>query len=458
MKDTRREEGVRQTGETGRANAITEGVIWKQLLLFFFPILFGTFFQQLYNTADAVVVGRFVGKEALAAVGGSTSMLTNLLVGFFVGLSSGATVIIAQFYGAGRGQRVSEAVHTAIAFSLLCGILMTVGGLLFSDTALRLMGTPEDIMDNASGYLHIYFVGITANLLYNMGAGILRAIGDSKRPFYFLVISCFTNIALDLLFVVGLRMGVRGAAVATILSQVVSACLVLGTLMRADGSYRFEIRKTRITPVILVRIIRIGFPAGLQSVMYSFSNLVIQSSVNALGTDGIVINFTGFDLNSLLQDEEKTAAETARQGAFFNLLTEWKAAHAGKEIVFKGSPQNVIGKEILVESKYIIVNAHSAKNLYEMSYLVLMASAKGVPTDRFIIGVTTPYLSNMGDQYGMVNGRSAIVAAAEWTLQEVPDYIKAGISVDGVEQDYFNPTKIYPNVREAINILSPTAK
>ena len=199
-------------------NQITEGVIWKQLLIFFFPILFGTFFQQLYNTADAVVVGRFVGKEALAAVGGSTSMLTNLLVGFFVGLSSGATVIIAQFYGAGRGQRVSEAVHTAIAFSLLCGILMTVGGLLFSDTALRLMGTPEDIMDNASGYLHIYFVGITANLLYNMGAGILRAIGDSKRPFYFLVISCFTNIALDLLFVVGLRMGVRGAAVATSIS------------------------------------------------------------------------------------------------------------------------------------------------------------------------------------------------------------------------------------------------
>lgn len=214
----------------------------------FLPDFIWNFFQQLYNTADAVVVGRFVGKEALAAVGGSTSMLTNLLVGFFVGLSSGATVIIAQFYGAGRGQRVSEAVHTAIAFSLLCGILMTVGGLLFSDTALRLMGTPEDIMDNASGYLHIYFVGITANLLYNMGAGILRAIGDSKRPFYFLVISCFTNIALDLLFVVGLRMGVRGAAVATILSQVVSACLVLGTLMRADGSYRFEIRKTRITP------------------------------------------------------------------------------------------------------------------------------------------------------------------------------------------------------------------
>lgn len=210
MKDTRREEGVRQTGETGRANAITEGVIWKQLLLFFFPILFGTFFQQLYNTADAVVVGRFVGKEALAEVGGSTSMLTNLLVGFFVGLSSGATVIHAQFYGAGRVQRVSEAVHTAIAFSLLCRYPHDGWRTPFFRHGASPDGDAEDIMDNASGYLHIYFVGITANLLYNMGAGILRAIGDSKRPFYFLVISCFTNIALDLLFVVGLRMGVRG--------------------------------------------------------------------------------------------------------------------------------------------------------------------------------------------------------------------------------------------------------
>ena len=287
MNDTKRDVNLREQKKRTSANAITEGVIWKQLLLFFFPILFGTFFQQLYNTADAVVVGRFVGKEALAAVGGSTSMLTNLLVGFFVGLSSGATVIIAQFYGAGRSQRVSEAVHTAIAFSLLCGAIMTVGGLLFSDTALRMMGTPEDVMGNASGYLHIYFIGITANLLYNMGAGILRAVGDSRRPFYFLVISCFTNIALDLVFVVGFKMGVRGAATATILSQLVSACLVIGTLMRAKDSFRYEIRKTRITPAILMRIVRIGFPAGLQSVMYSFSNLVIQSSVNALGTDTV---------------------------------------------------------------------------------------------------------------------------------------------------------------------------
>ena len=265
---------------------LTSGPILPQLLQLCLPLLCANVLQQLYNIINSLVVTRYIGDSAFAALGVAESVM-NLFIYVITGACMGASVLIAQFYGAGRGQRVSEAVHTAIAFSLLCGILMTVGGLLFSDTALRLMGTPEDIMDNASGYLHIYFVGITANLLYNMGAGILRAISDSKRPFYFLVISCFTNIALDLLFVVGLRMGVRGAAVATILSQVVSACLVLGTLMRADGSYRFEIRKTRITPVILVRIIRIGFPAGLQSVMYSFSNLVIQSGVNALGTDTV---------------------------------------------------------------------------------------------------------------------------------------------------------------------------
>ena len=284
MKDTRREEGVRQTGETGRANAITEGVIWKQLLLFFFPILIGTFFQQLYNTADAVVVGRFVGKEALAAVGGSTSMLTNLLVGFFVGLSSGATVIIAQFYGAGRAQRVSEAVHTAIAFSLLCGILMTVGGLLFSDTALRLMGTPEDIMDNASGYLHIYFVGITANLLYNMGAGILRAIGDSKRPLYFLTLAGIINVIFNLIFVIVFHLGVAGVAISTAMSECISAILVMRCLIQADGVLKLSKDKLHFHKDKLIKMLKIGLPAGLQGMVFNISNVLIQSSVNSFGS------------------------------------------------------------------------------------------------------------------------------------------------------------------------------
>ena len=270
-----------------RAGSITEGVIWKQLLLFFFPILFGTFFQQLYNTVDAIIVGRFVGKEALAAVGGSTGMLINLLVGFFVGLSSGATVIISQFYGAQNEDRVGEAVHTAMAFSLVCGLGMTVIGLLFGRTALEAMGTPAEIMDYSLSYLNIYFIGIITNLIYNMGSGILRAIGDSKRPLYFLMASCLTNIVLDIVLVVVLRMEVRGAAIATVFSQLVSAILVVFALMRTTDSYKLIIRKIRLNLFMVKRIIKIGLPAGLQSVMYALSNIIIQSSVNALGTDTI---------------------------------------------------------------------------------------------------------------------------------------------------------------------------
>ncbi|MBS6915133.1 MAG: MATE family efflux transporter [Clostridium sp.] len=278
----------RNAGKKGKqGNGITEGVIWKQLLIFFFPILFGTFFQQLYNTVDAVIVGRFVGKEALAAVGGSTGTLINLLVGFFVGLSSGATVIISQFYGGGREKRVSEAVHTAIAFSLACGVGLMVIGIAASPIALRAMGTPEDIMQYSLSYIRIYFLGIIPNLVYNMGAGILRAIGDSKRPLYYLMASCFTNIVLDLVLVVWLRLDVRGAAIATIVSQLVSAVLVVLQLLRTKDSYRLVIRKIRLNLFMVMRIVRIGLPAGLQSVMYSASNIIIQSSVNSLGTDTV---------------------------------------------------------------------------------------------------------------------------------------------------------------------------
>ena len=278
----------RNAGKKGKqGNGITEGVIWKQLLIFFFPILFGTFFQQLYNTVDAVIVGRFVGKEALAAVGGSTGTLINLLVGFFVGLSSGATVIISQFYGGGREKRVSEAVHTAIAFSLACGVGLMVIGIAASPIALRAMGTPDDIMQYSLSYIRIYFLGIIPNLVYNMGAGILRAIGDSKRPLYYLMASCFTNIVLDLVLVVWLRLDVRGAAIATIVSQFVSAVLVVLQLLRTKDSYRLVIRKIRLNLFMVMRIVRIGLPAGLQSVMYSASNIIIQSSVNSLGTDTV---------------------------------------------------------------------------------------------------------------------------------------------------------------------------
>ena len=274
-------------GKVAKENRITEGSIFGQLLLFFFPILFGTFFQQLYNTADAMVVGRFVGKQALAAVGGSTSTLINLLVGFFVGLSSGATVVISQFYGARKADKVHWAVHTSIAFSVIGGIIFMIVGLVGSPWALEAMKTPEDVMGHAVVYIRIYFLGIIVNLVYNMGAGILRAVGDSRQPLYFLIASCFTNIILDVLLVAVLRMGVAGAALATITSQLLSAVLVVRALMKTDDMYKLEWKKVRIDQRMLQRIVRIGIPAGMQSVMYNISNVIIQAGVNTLGTDNV---------------------------------------------------------------------------------------------------------------------------------------------------------------------------
>lgn len=267
-------------------NGITEGIIWKQLLFFFFPILVGTFFQQLYNTIDAIIVGQYVGKEALAAVG-STGSLINLLVGFFVGLSSGATVIIAQFFGARDDESVSKAVHTSIALSIVGGAIIMVVGIIFAPSCLKAMGVPSDIMHYAVDYTRIYFIGMIASLIYNMGSGILRAIGDSKRPLYFLIISCFVNIILDALFVIVFKMNVVGVGIATVISQIVSALLTVMVLMRTSQSYKLYLRKIRFYREILNRIITIGLPAGLQSVMYSVSNIIIQSNINAFGTDTI---------------------------------------------------------------------------------------------------------------------------------------------------------------------------
>ena len=264
---------------------IVEGVIWKQLLIYFFPILLGTFFQQLYNTVDAVVVGNYLGKEALAAVGGATGTIINLLVGFFVGLSSGATVVISQYFGSGDEEGVSRAVHTSIALSLAGGIFLTFVGIFGARWALEMMGTTADVIGGATDYMRIYFAGVIMNLLYNMSSGILRAIGDSRRPMIYLIICCLVNIVLDILFVGFMHMGVAGAAIATITSQAVSAILTMRALMRTEECYKFVLKKLRVDFPLLGRILRIGFPAGIQSMMYSISNLLIQANINALGTD-----------------------------------------------------------------------------------------------------------------------------------------------------------------------------
>lgn len=267
--------------ETRARQQITEGVIWKQLLIFFFPILMGTFFQQMYNTVDTIIVGRLVGTEALAAVG-ATGPLVSMVNGFFIGVSSGATVVLSQAYGAGDRKGVSDSIHTGVALSLLLGVMLTAIGICLGGRVMGWMGTPENCMADATTYLRIYFAGSIGTVVYNMGAGILRAMGDSKRPMLFLMVTCILNVVLDLLFVAVLHMGVAGAALATVLSQMISAVLPIVVLLRQKED-RLELRKLRIERSLLGRILRIGIPAGLQFVTFDFSNILIQSGVNSFG-------------------------------------------------------------------------------------------------------------------------------------------------------------------------------
>lgn len=266
-------------------NPIINGIIWKQLLFFFFPILIGTFFQQLYNTVDSVVVGQFVGKEALASVGGSSAQIVALVVGFFTGLSSGATVTIAQFFGARDEKSANQGIHCAYAIALAAGVFLTIVGIALTPAMLRMMNTPADILGDSILYLRIYFGGIIFVLVYNMGSAILRSTGDSKHPLYYLIVCCAINIVLDILFVVVLHMGVMGAAIATLIAQAVSAVLVTLKLMRSEGILILSLKKIRFHGPILKHQLRLGLPTGFESVLFAITNIAIQSAVNTFGTD-----------------------------------------------------------------------------------------------------------------------------------------------------------------------------
>lgn len=262
---------------------MTEGVIWKQILWFALPLLVGNLFQQLYNTVDSIVVGNFVGKEALAAVGSSDSII-NTLIGFFSGMATGAGVVISQYFGARDHENVHMAVHTTIALTFLLSVVFTILGVLLVRPMLMFMGTPEDVMPEATTYLTIYFAGVSGLMFYNMGAGILRAVGDSRRPLYFLIVSAVTNIVLDLVFVIVFRMGVAGVAYATIISQFASAILTMWTLTRESASYKIIWKRIRITNWMLGKIVRIGLPSALQMAITAFSNVFVQSYINEFGS------------------------------------------------------------------------------------------------------------------------------------------------------------------------------
>lgn len=263
---------------------ITEGPVAKQIFIFFFPILFGTLFQQLYNTVDAVIVGRFVGTQALAAVGGATGSLLSFFINLFVGLSSGATVVLAQKYGAQKWDEVRAAVQTATLLVLTVGAVLTVLGVALAPWALRMMDTPADVLGPARVYLRVYMLGTIPSFFYNMGSGLLRAVGDTRRPLYYLIMACVTNIVLDIVFVAILPMGVMGAALATIFSQTLSAALILLCLLHVNAPYRLDWHGMKSDRSILKDILRVGVPAGLQSNMYAISNIQIQAAINGFGT------------------------------------------------------------------------------------------------------------------------------------------------------------------------------
>ena len=263
---------------------MTQGSIARHIIYFAFPLLLGNLFQQLYNTVDTWVVGNFVSNEAFSAVG-TVGPIINMLIGVFAGLSSGAGVVISQYYGAKRYDDVSRAVHTASVLTLVMAVLFTAAGIGMIPYMLTLMNTPPEVMPESTAYLTIYFAGVIGLMVYNMGSGMLRAVGDSKRPFYFLVVCAVLNTLLDLLFVLGFGMGVEGVALATILSQGVSAVLVVVTLLRSDNCIRLIPANLRIHLVMLRKIFAVGIPAALQMAVTSFSNVYVQSYINFFGAD-----------------------------------------------------------------------------------------------------------------------------------------------------------------------------
>ena len=265
---------------------MTSGSVFRHLLQFAVPLLVGNIFQQLYNTVDTWVVGNFASNEAFSAVG-SVSPIINMLIGVFSGLASGAGVVISQHYGAHQHDKVHDAVHSSIAMTVILGVLFTIIGLWMTPAMLRVMKTPAEVMPESTAYLTIYFGGISGLMFYNIGAGILRAVGDSRRPFYYLVVCAVMNTVLDLVFVIVFHMGVRGVAWATILSQYVSAILVILALIRTDSCVQLRIRDIRMHWDVFKKILQVGIPASLQMAVTSFSNVFVQSYINYFGPDGM---------------------------------------------------------------------------------------------------------------------------------------------------------------------------
>jgi putative MATE family efflux protein len=312
------EENIKQNNESKNASVkknkyeidMCNGPLFGKILLFYVPLMLSGILQLLFNAADIVVVGRFAGSESLAAVG-STSSLINLLVNLFIGLSVGANVLVARFYGAGQQKELEEMVHTAIMTSFVSGCILIIAGVGLASPALTLMGTPANVIDKSVLYMRIYFIGMPFTMAYNFGSAILRAAGDTRRPLYYLLIAGIINVILNLVFVIVFSMGVAGVATATVISQAVSSGLVLRCLIKTESAYRINIRKLRIVPDKLFKMLQIGLPAGLQGALFSISNVLIQSSVNSFGSIAMAGNTASSNIEGFVYTSMNAFYQTA---------------------------------------------------------------------------------------------------------------------------------------------------
>lgn len=278
---------------------MSSGSLARKILIYSVPLMLSGMLQLLYNTADVIVVGRYVGDTALAAVG-STGSLTNLITNLFIGLSVGASVAVAQYFGAKDKKNTSEVVHTAITISFILGVISTVIGVCFARVLLKAMDTPDDVIDSSVLYMRIYFSGMTASMVFNFGSSILRAVGDTKRPLIYLVISGTVNVVLNLVLVICFGLGVAGVAIATVVSQVISAVLVVLTLIKTEGACQLHLRELGIHKDKMIRMLRIGIPAGLQGSIFALSNVLIQSSINSFGKSVMAGNTAASNIDGFI--------------------------------------------------------------------------------------------------------------------------------------------------------------
>jgi putative MATE family efflux protein len=363
---------------------MTKGPISKNILMFAIPIFFGNLFQQLYNAVDSVVVGNYVGKEALAAVT-SCGPLIFLLVGLFAGIFIGTGVVISQYFGAGKMEDVSRAIHTAVSFALVSSLILTVAGYFATPSILRIMNTPASVYEDARTYIQIYFLGITSLVMYNSASGILQAMGDGKHPLYFLIIASVTNIILDLVFVVYLNMGVAGVARATIISQTLSAILSYRILITTQDSYKVSIRKIKFDTCILKKMLKVGIPSGIQNSVISLANIFVQSSINSFGAvamagsgafsrvQGFVfIPITSFALSLTTFTSQNLGAgefDRVKKGARFGIITAMIMAELiGAILLFNASA--IIG---LFSKELNVIAIGVLKAKFSCPFLLFMA-------------------------------------------------------------------------------------